>query len=305
MVNRIVSLIPSGTEIVSALGCADKLVGRSHECDYPTLVEPLPVCTSPKFDTSVPSVEIDKSVRNLVENALSVYRVHDDVLGSLTPDAIVTQSQCELCAVSQSDVEASVASVLNDDTAIASMEAVDLAGLWRDITHTGEVIGVDPEPLLDRLKARIDTIRHRVPDGRQPRVACLEWIEPLMFAGNWVPELVALAGGEDVFGKAGDHSTVISWEQVQAADPDIVILMPCGYDLERTREEIPLLTKLRGWETLRAAREGSIYITDGNHYFNRPGLRLVDSLEILVEILHSPDPNLARKGVSWEPADTP
>jgi len=169
----------------------------------------LPVCTAPKFDTKVPSVEIDKSVRSLVENALSVYKVHDEVLERLRPDVIVTQSQCELCAVSQTDVEASVAAVLDQETRIASMDAVDLDGLWTDIICVGNALGVDPTGVIVGLKDRLQTIKDEFESTSGPTVACLEWVDPLMFVGNWVPELVSLAGGTDVFASAGQHSSVI------------------------------------------------------------------------------------------------
>lgn len=302
MVDRIVSLIPSGTEIVSALGGADRLVGRSHECDYPALVRSLPVCTSPKFDPSASSLEIDRSVRALVENALSVYRVHEKTLQTLQPDVIVTQSQCEICAVSHSDVEASVAAVLDAETTIASLEAVDLGGLWRDVQHVGEAIQADSAGLIERLQSRLSEVRRDTTDGSRPRVFCLEWLEPLMFAGNWVPELIRMAGGEDLFAQPGSHSGVISWDEVVSGDPDIIILMPCGYDLPRTLAEVPLLTRLPGWAGLSAVRNGCVFATDGNHYFNRPGPRLVESLEILVEILHLADRDLySHLNSAWTP----
>lgn len=304
MADRIVSLIPSGTEIVDALGCIDRVVGRSHECDHPPGIETRPVCTSAKVDPTATSIEIDRTVRSLVENALSVYRVHDDVLRELRPDVIVTQSQCELCAVSEADVAASVARVLGSDTTIISMEAADLGGLWRDIEKVGTAVGVDPAPTIDALRARLDTAHRSVPEGARPTVACLEWLDPLMFAGNWVPELVDLAGGRDLFAEPGSHSTTLSWEDVREADPDVVILMPCGYDLPRTLAEVPLLTRLDGWRDLRAAREGRVFATDGNHFFNRPGPRLVDSLEILVEILHQDGPSYGFEGTTWQVANS-
>jgi len=305
MVDRIVSLIPSGTEIVSALGGADRLVGRSHECDFPALVRSLPVCTSPKFDPSASSLEIDRSVRALVENALSVYRVHEKTLQTLRPDVIVTQSQCEICAVSHSDVEASVAAVLDAETTIASLEAVDLGGLWRDIQHVGEAIQTDSAGLIERLQSRLSEVRRDTTDGSRPRVFCLEWLEPMMFAGNWVPELIEMAGGEDLFAQSGAHSGVISWDGVVSCDPDIIILMPCGYDLSRTLEEVPLLTNLPGWASLRAVRNGHVFATDGNHYFNRPGPRLIESLEILVEIMHPAcRDHYGHRNTAWTPIST-
>jgi iron complex transport system substrate-binding protein len=305
MVNRIVSLIPSGTEIVAALGYGDRLVGRSHECDYPLHVGTLPICTSPKFDKDASSIEIDRSVRGLVENALSVYKVHDDTLKQLNPDVIVTQSQCDICAVSRSDVEASVASVLDGQATIAAMEAVDLAGLWADILCVGNALEVDAQPLVDQLTDRLSRAR-RETGSEPPRVACLEWLDPLMSAGNWVPELIQMAGGVDLFSAPGSHSGVITWEAIVEADPDIIILMPCGYDLARTSEEIPLLTRLHEYGSLRAVKENEIYVTDGNHYFNRPGPRLVDSLEILVEILHADERGkFGMEGNAWERASRP
>jgi iron complex transport system substrate-binding protein len=251
-----------------------------------------------------PSIEIDRSVRALVENALSVYRVHDEQLKTLRPNVIVTQSQCELCAVSQSDVEASVASVLDGETAIASLEAVDLAGLWRDIEHVGSAIQVDTTDLIQHLQNRIADIRRDGQSAPKPSHRCLEWLDPLMFAGNWVPELVSMAGGEDIFAVPGSHSGVIEWDQIRLEDPDIIVLMPCGYDLPRTQEELPLITKLPGWSELRAVETGSVVATDGNHFFNRPGPRLVESLEILVEIFH-PDEcgKYGHHGTAWTQAD--
>jgi iron complex transport system substrate-binding protein len=305
MVNRIVYLIPSGTEIVAALEYGDRLVGRSHECDYPLHVGALPICTSTKFDKDASSIEIDRSVRGLVENALSVYKVHDDTLKQLNPDVIITQSQCDICAVSRSDVEASVATVLEGQATIAAMEAVDLAGLWVDILCVGNALEVDAQTLVDQLTDQLSRAR-REAGSEPPRVACLEWLDPLMSAGNWVPERVQMAGSVDLFSAPESHSGVIAWEAIVEADPNIIIPMPGGYNLARTREEIPLLTRLNEYGSLRAVRENQIYVTDGNHYFNRPGPRLVDSLEILVEILH-PDEHgrFGMEGAAWKKAISP
>ncbi len=295
---KIVSLIPSATEIVSALGAADQLVGRSHECDTPASVRDLLVLTAPKFDPNGTSREIDDRVRYILENALSVYHVDADMLKRLAPDVIITQAQCEVCAVSLRDVESAVESCGLTGTRIVSLEPNRLSDVMDDIERVAAALErvEQGKVLRTALEARINAIAERTRDlPHKPSAATVEWIDPLMAAGNWVPELIELAGGINLFGQAGAHAPYLEWDDLWAHDPDVIIVMPCGFDIDTTRAQMPPLTQQPGWSTLRAVREGHVYLTDGNQYFNRPGPRLVESLEILTEILHGVD----HEGTGW------
>jgi iron complex transport system substrate-binding protein len=288
-VSRIVSLIASATEIVHALGQFPNQVGRSHECDFPPEAAALAVCTKPTIDIYADSREIDRSVKSRVRNALSVYEVSDDVLERLQPTHIITQTQCEVCAVSLRDVERSVASRLASQPKIISLTPNSLADVWNDVRRVASSLGIAEhgETVIASLQARMCAISEKARTaGDRPRVACLEWIEPLMAGGNWTPELVEMAGGVNLFGKAGRHSGYFAWEELVESDPDVVVISPCGFDLERTEGEMYWLTRRPDWPTLRAVRQGRVYLADGNQYFNRPGPRLVETLQILAEILH-------------------
>jgi len=304
---RVVSLIASATEIVCALGLQDKLVGRSHECDYPEAVKFLPACTEPAIDVSASSRDIDDQVRRSLKDALSIYRVYDDVLAELKPDVILTQTQCEVCAVSLKDVEAALARRAGIRARVVSLCPNRLADVYDDIRRASQTLERPAvgAACIGQMRARMETISHAVGQALgkkpRPRVACLEWMDPLMAAGNWMPELVEMAGGDVIFGRAGVHSPAIAPNELLAADPDVVVVSPCGFNLPRTLAEMPALTGLSGWRRLRAVREGRVFLVDGNQYFNRPGPRLVDSLEILAEILH---PSLRRPGLqgpAWRP----
>ncbi len=302
---RIVSLIPSGTEIVSALGRADQLVGRSHECDYPASVVDLPACTAPKFDPEGSSAEIDERVREILQNALAVYSVDENKLRDLAPDVIVTQTQCEICAVSALDVQRTVSQWVGTRSRIVTMEAGDIDGLWADIESLSLALSdLDTGNLLTaRLKMRMADIAGAVPSlgVEQPTVVCIEWFDPLMTAGNWVPELVSMAGGKSQIGQAGQHSGTIEWHHLLAADPDVIVLRPCGFDQGRTVDEARgILFDRTDWQHLRAVRNDRVFATDGNHFFNRPGPRLVESLEILAEILHPDQFDFGHRGVAWK-----
>ncbi|MBI4782735.1 MAG: cobalamin-binding protein [Oscillatoriophycideae cyanobacterium NC_groundwater_1537_Pr4_S-0.65um_50_18] len=298
---RIISLIPSATEIVAALGLADCLVGRSHECDYPPSVASLPICTEPKFDPKGTSAEIHDRVTDLLQSALSVYRVKTEVLEKLQPTHILTQAQCEVCAVSLADVEKAADRLTQSQPHIISLQPNVLADLWTDIDRVAAAFGVAGQPLIDALQQRVATCAQAAAQmSDRPTVACIEWIEPLMAAGNWIPELVALAGGRSLFGEVGKHSPWLQWEALVAANPEVIILMPCGFDLARTAEEArSLLPHHAAWTNLTAVKTGQVYVTDGNQYFNRPGTRLVDSLEILAEILHPSLPSVY-EGSGWQ-----
>src|SRR5829696_6666175 len=305
LVPRVVSLIASATEIVCALGCEGQLVGRSHECDYPSSVRSLPICTEPLIDPSRPSGEIDRQVKTVVRQSLSVYHIHAGVLQVLHPDVILTQTQCEVCAVSLKDVEQALAGWLASRPHLVSLEPNALADVWGDIHHVAEALGV-PErgvALVAHLQERIATVTECARGlSDHPTVACVEWIDPLMAAGNWVPELVELAGGTNLFGEVGRHSPWMTWPELVARDPDIIVVMPCGFDIARSRHELPILAQRSEWSTLHAVQARRVYLTDGNQYFNRPGPRLVESLEILAELLHPETFRFGHEGTGWEPA---
>jgi iron complex transport system substrate-binding protein len=279
------------------------LVGRSHECDFPESVRRLPVCTEPKFNSDGTSHEIDQRIKGILHQALSVYRVHGDVLKELRPDVIITQAQCEVCAVTLREVEEAVAEWVGSRPQIISLEPRTLASVWADIVRVAEALGV-PErgaELVKSLKQRVFAIAAMTRTlSPGPTVACIEWIEPLMAAGNWMPELVEMAGGINLFGGAGKHSPWMKWEELVKKDPNVVVVLPCGFDIKRTREETPALTKRPEWSRLRAVQTGRVYVTDGNQYFNRPGPRLVESLEILAEILHPEVFRFGHEGSGWE-----
>jgi len=307
---RVISLIASSTEIVCALGLEDWLVGRSHECDYPPAVKDLPACTRPRFDVCGSSREIDERVKSLARDsaladALSVYEVFPEKLRELKPTHIITQTQCEVCAVSLRDVERAVAELTGSQPAIISLQPNRLADCWEDFMRVASGLGATEAGirLVADLQARIQEIEFRAsPLSPQPGVALIEWADPLMAAGNWMPELVASAGGRNLFGEPGRHSPAMSFSGLAAADPDVIFVAPCGFSLERTREDLPALEAQPGWRDLRAVREGRVYLADGNRYFNRPGPRLVESVEILAEALHPEVFRFGHEGDGWERA---
>jgi iron complex transport system substrate-binding protein len=289
-VPRIVSLISSATEMVCALGGQSLLVGRSHECDYPPEIRQLPACTKPLIDVDADSRTIDEQVRNSARNAISIYEVFDDVLERLQPTHILTQVQCDVCAVSLRDVEQSIASRLASQPKLVALNPCSMADIWEDFRRVAEAVGVDAEPVIRTLIAQMEILR----GNSKQTVACIEWLEPLMAAGNWTPELIAIAGGVDVFGQAGIHSPWITWEELLAKNPDVIVVAPCGFDLARTRAELHWLTERPGFSKLT----GRICLADGSQFFNRPGPRVVETLVILKEIL---DGGEGMKGRGWEP----
>lgn len=297
---RIISLLPSATEIVAALGLADNLVGRSHECDYPPQVENLPVCTEARLNSQKPSGEIDADVLSLVEAALSIYKIKTEAIEQLQPTHIVTQDQCDVCAVSFGDVEKAVDRLVNSSPQVISLQPNVLTDVWSDMELVAKHLGVDPQPVLSQLQSRIDECEQKTKDLEIPTVAALEWTDPPMATGNWIPELIKSAGGKPLFGAVGERSPYLKWENLVEADPDYIVIMPCGFDLERTRQESQVLTERPGWSDLQAVKNGKVFISDGNAYFNRPGPRLVDSLEILAEILHPDLFEFGYQGTGWE-----
>ena len=299
---RIVSLIASATEIVSALGFEDSMVGRSHECDYPPSVEGLPTCSSSKVDVDGSSRAIDDQVRSIVAEALSVYRVDARLLDELAPTVIVTQTQCEVCAVSLKDVERAVCELVSSAPGIVSLAPMDLGDVFDDISTVAAALGRPEraERLTAGLTARLDAIRERSSQlAERPAIACIEWIDPLMHAENWVPELVEIAGGTVMLGEAGRHSGYFEFDRMIEADPDVIAIMPCGFDIPRAEAEMPPLAAHPGWPDLSAVRSGRVFLTDGNQYFNRPGPRVVESAEILAELLHPEVFDFGHRGSGW------
>lgn len=299
---RIVSLIASATEIVCALGFESQLVGRSHECDYPQSVKRLPQLTSPKFNTDGSSLEIDQRVKTTLLEALSVYRVDPELLEELKPTHIITQSQCEVCAVSLKDVEQAVCELTSSKPIIVSLEPNSLDDVWADIKRVGKALGAAEraEQLIDELQSRMDDIVQRTHWlDSTPSVAYIEWIEPLMAGGNWMPELVEMAGGLNLFGEAGKHSPWMTWEELLAKDPDVIFVSPCGFDIARTLQEMQLFSGKAEWKSLKAVAAERVFVADGNQYFNRPGPRLGESLEILAEIIHPNVFHFGHEGTGW------
>jgi iron complex transport system substrate-binding protein len=300
---RILPLISSATEIVHALGLGRFQVGRSHECDYPAEVAALPVCTNPAIPVSGSSAEIDQLVKERLAKAVSVYQVDSALIRTLRPTHIVTQTQCKVCAVSLEDVERAFMAEMAPEARVICLEPYALCDLWRDIRRVAAGCGCTAtgEALIASLQARMRDIENRAEAARaRPSVAAIEWLEPLMAAGNWVPELIRMASGKDLFGIAGEHAPWMTWEQLVEAEPDVIIALPCGFDLKRTRAEMHWLSDRSGWNRLRAVRSSNVFITEGNQFMNRPGPRLVESLQIFAEILH-PDlfePELEHVG--WE-----
>ncbi|MEH2273492.1 MAG: cobalamin-binding protein [Nostoc sp.] len=301
---RIVSLIPGGTEILATLGLVNAIVGRSHECDYPPEIHNRPICTQARLNSNASSSQIHDDVNNLLQSALSIYEIKTDVLEQLQPTHILTQDQCDVCAVSLDEVEKAVATLIHSKPQIISLQPNILQDVWADIERVGNTFEVDSVKVLENLEARVKICQQRIQGlslNEVPTVACIEWTDPLMIAANWIPELVNLAGGHSLFSVTGQPSPILPWETLLASNPDIIVFMLCGFDLNRTRQEANLLTQRSDWEKLHATQAGRVYITDGNSYFNRPGPRLVDSLEILAEILHPEIFQYGYKGTGWEP----
>jgi len=289
-------MIASATEIVDALGMLDSLVARSHECDYPQRVRALPVCTRPRIDIHADSREIDRAVKESARSSVSIYDVLDDVLDRAAPTHILTQIQCDVCAVSLRDVELALSRGWKTQPRIVSLQPDSLEGIWEDIRIVARALDIADrgDALVSRKKAEMKALsRPRIHNS--PRVACIEWIEPLMAGGNWTPELIEMAGAVNLFGQAGRHSPWMMWEELKASGADVLLVAPCGFDLAHTQEEMHWLTSRPDWNELRAVREGRVYLADGNQYFNRPGPRVVETLGIISQILRFD----AEEGIGW------
>lgn len=287
---RIVSLLSSATEILFALGAGDRVVAVGHECDYPPDVNKLPRVTHSMVDSSQDSGSIDDQVKRLVEAGEPLYGVDQQRIVELQPDIIVTQSQCDVCAVRYQDVLDFVEQTPQlRGTPVVALSPMSLDEVFADIRRVAAAIGLTAAG--DRLVASLNHRVQRVTkatatvEDERPRVACIEWIEPLMLSANWMPELVGLAGANNAIQQAG-HSTYSRWEDLLEFDPEVIVIMPCGFDLERSIIEAEPLSRRDGWSDLKAVQQGQVFAVDGNAYFNRSGPRLVDSLEILAHLIH-------------------
>lgn len=285
---RIVSLLPSATEIVCAIGLGDRLVGVSHECDHPPGVRSLPRLTRSLLAAEATSAGIDAAVRTRLQERQPLYALDADLLERLRPDLVVTQALCDVCAVAEADV-AAVACRLPGAPRVINLEPTRLADVLDALVVVAGAAGVPGAGAAARegLAARIDAVAERTRRiGRRKRVMVLEWIDPPFTAGHWSPELVALAGGEEVLGVAGEKSRACAWEEVVAADPEVLVVALCGFDAARSRLDLPILARMPGYDDLACVRAGEVFLVDGNAFFSRPGPRLIDALEIVAHTLH-------------------
>lgn len=284
---QICSLLPGATEIAFALGLGDQIVGVTHECDYPPEARQKPVVVKSAIDSArMSTAEIDRKVAELLQAGNGLYAIDEQAFVAANPDVILTQGLCEVCALDYHAV-VKAASLLPRRPTILSLNPQSLSDLLDDIARVGEATQrhAAAQTLVSDLRRRIEQVGGREPENR-PRVACIEWFEPIYVAGHWVPEMVGLAGGFDVLGRQGEPSTKIDWQKVLDAQPDVILLMPCGFDVRRTAKEATPLRALPGWKDLPAVRNGNLFALNGNAYFSRPGPRLVNGLEILARIIH-------------------
>jgi iron complex transport system substrate-binding protein len=285
---RIVSLLPSATEMICALGLEDHLVGVTHECDFPEPVRRLPKITRTLIPCQASSAEIDGLVRDRLRADGALYTLDLEMLEAVRPDLIVTQALCEVCAVAEDEVQAA-ACTLPGKPQVLNLEPKTLAEVLGAIRQVAKIVGVDRrgEDLVGSLTARVEAVAARTARlAQRPRVALLEWVDPPFSCGHWSPELVRLAGGVEGLGREGMASRTLSWAEVMAWEPEVVFVACCGFSMKRALEDVAALPSVPGWEKLPAVREGRVYVTDGSQYFSRPGPRLVDSLEILAHALH-------------------
>jgi iron complex transport system substrate-binding protein len=301
---RICSLLPSATEIVCALGLADQLVAISHECDYPPEIRSRPVITSSRVETAgLSSREIDLLVSAKLHDHDGIYALDEQLLEQLNPDLILTQELCDVCAVSYEQVQTAVRALRGNRT-VLSLEPTDLDGVLSTITTLGEATGrlVQAEALVADLRVRLGAVAGRTPaQAPRPRVVCLEWLDPPFTGGHWIPEMVRLAGGEDVLSAPGQRSRRLDWKDVLDASPDVLVLMPCGFGVERALVEYGRASLPGDWWGMPAVRTGELYAVDANAYFSRPGPRLVEGTEILQQVISS-DTDDGGLGPGWRRA---
>lgn len=288
---RIASLLASSTEILYGLGLGNRVVAVSHECDHPPEIHSKPRVTFTHIDDTATSRQIDEQVRNLSSQNAAMYQIDAGQLTALKPDLIVTQAQCDVCAVRYDDVVSLVEDTpALERTRIVALNPQTLEDLFRDIEQVGKAAGAVTmaQEYVASLRERVAAVQMKtksLSDRQRPRVVCIEWIDPVIVAANWMPDLIEIAGGQCDLKKAGEHSGYTEWEDIIAYAPEVIVVMPCGLDLPRTIEESKVLAEFNGWTNLPAVRGNRVFAVDGNAYFNRSGPRLVDSLEILAALL--------------------
>ena len=299
---RVVSLLPSATEMVHFAGGGEWLVGVTHECDYPPGVEGLPRLTSSRIDPTLSGAEIDAEVNRLVTDDESIYALDADLLESLAPDLVITQGLCEVCAVSTSLVEEAVSS-LRSGPELLVLNPTSLEDVLDDTVRIGEALGRGEQARREvaALRDRLDGVERAIAGLQTPSVGCIEWLDPPFSAGHWVPEMVRLAGGRELFAGPGERSVRLDWPSVFEAAPEVLVLMPCGFDAARAAGEAEALPGLPGWPDVPAVKEDRVWAVDANSYFSRPAPRLVEGVEILARILHpsafsgEPEGNIASR----------
>jgi iron complex transport system substrate-binding protein len=297
---RIVSLLSSGTEIVCGLGADRFLVGRSHECDNPEWVRKLPVCTEPAFDVEVSSGEIDAEVRRRLKTGEPLYHINAALIQRLEPDLLITQAHCEVCAVTPGDIARTGCTAFAPQ--VVALSAGTVRGILDGILAVGEAIErrAAALALVEEMERRIAAVHENVRCNPAPSVVMFEWTDPIFSMGNWGPELVKAANGKLLLGEKGQHSRAIAWERVGEADPEFLIIAPCGFGLEKSMREAAILEALPGWFELRAVRDGKVAFADGNKFFNRSGTTIVETVEIIAEILHGRRARKIWQGEAWQ-----
>ena len=288
---RIVSLLPSATEIICQVGLAEHLVGVSHECDYPSFVKELPSVTKSLIPKDATSMEIDVAVRKQLSTKKAIYHLDMTVLKELKPDFIITQSLCEVCAVAEDEVLDAVCE-LPGNARIINLEPMTLEDVFDTLLLVGDETGFKRQSndavnaLKKRVQTVIDNTEKNIPINLRPELVFLEWIDPPFNAGHWTPELIEYAGAKSLLSNKHKPSTTLDWNAVVEIDPEVIFIACCGYDLERTLLDVPILSNKKEWKTLKSVKQNKVYLTDGNAYFSRPGPRLVDGLEIMANALH-------------------
>jgi len=284
---RIYSFLPSATEMVYALGLGDQLCGVTHECDYPAEAASKPIVVRSRHTSTKSQREIDELVAQSMSHGHGLYSIDRALLERVKPDVVITQELCDVCSVSLRDVLKTI-DELSDGCSVVSLKPRGLDGVMEDILTVGEACHAEARArgLVASLRRRVRAVEKKAEGLARPRVFCVEWFDPVFASGHWVPEMVEVAGGHDALGRPGEDSRRISWDEVLSYDPEALVLIPCGFDVRRTMDDLPLLASRPGWSSMAAVRAGSVYATHGSAYYSRPGPRLVDGLEMMAKMIH-------------------